>query len=976
MIPIPEMTAVHPAFEFIRSQFIESLNLRVEEYEHKVTRSRHLHLASNYDENVFLVALQTVPRDDTGVAHILEHTTLCGSQKYPVRDPFFMMIRRSLNTFMNAFTSSDWTAYPFASKNKKDFNNLLDVYLDSVFFPILDPNDFAQEGHRLEFEEAGNVDSPLVYKGVVYNEMKGAMSSPTSQLWQAVTRYLFPTTTYHFNSGGEPDVIPDLSYEQLIRFHKKHYHPSNAVFMTFGNIPAIEHHEKIQDQVLSKFEWLDHGIHIKDERRYYSPVRVEEAYAVPSNEPVEGKTHIVMAWLLGQSSSLEGKLEAHILSELLLENSASPLQKALEKSDIGHSPSPLCGLEDSNREMAFICGIEGGEPGREKDLEQLVETVLNKVLEDGVEQERLEAILHQLELGQREISGDSYPYGLQLILSSLSPMIHGGDPVAQLDLAPVLDSLREKIKTPGYAEGLVKQYLIDNAHRVTLTLRPDQQLESIREKSLQAKLKRIKEALSAEQRQALIDQAQQLEQRQNREDDASILPKVGLDDIPEDLVLPVSDKKTDAPTVTTYEKGTNGLVYLQLIVDIPALSNDELPYLPLYTQCLTELGCGDLSYLEMQDKLSLLTGGISCYSSIKGGVDNEQTLSSHIILSGKGLARNAESMASLMSDFFHHVRFDESERIRELIAHIRSRREQSVTNHGHALAMGVASSKMSPAAWLSYQLSGLEGIKALKKLDDSLNDESAMQDLMKHLQQIHAKVRSMPAEFLVVAEKEHISNTINSINTLWKANSADKKTVLTQNSIREQAKEAWITSTQVNFCAKSYPTVPIEHPDAAPLTVLGGFLRNGFLHRTIREQGGAYGGGASQDSGISAFRFFSYRDPRLAETLSDFDKAIEWLTKEDHSYAKLEEAILGVIGSIDKPKSPAGEAKADFHSQLSGRTQAQRKAFRQRILKVTIEDLKRVATQYLKPENASVAVVTHQGEEEQITTLGLTIKRL
>jgi Zn-dependent M16 (insulinase) family peptidase len=976
MIPIPEMTNVHPDYKFIRSQFIESLNLRLEEYEHKVTRTRHLHLASNYDENVFLVALKTVPRDDTGVAHILEHTTLCGSKRYPVRDPFFMMIRRSLNTFMNAFTSSDWTAYPFASKNKKDFNNLLDVYLDSVFFPILDPNDFAQEGHRLEFEEVDNPDSPLIYKGIVYNEMKGAMSSPTSQLWQKVTRYLFPTTTYHFNSGGEPDAIPDLSYEQLIRFHKKHYHPSNAVFMTFGNIPAIEHHVKIQEQVLSKFEWLDHGIQIKDERRYFAPIRVEDAYAVPSNEPIEAKTHIVIAWLLGHSSSLEEKLEAHILSELLLENSASPLQRALEKTDIGHSPSPLCGLEDSNREMAFICGIEGGEPGREKDLELLVNSVFDTILKDGVEHERLEAILHQLELGQREISGDSYPYGLQLILSSLSPLIHGGDPFKQLDLTPVLDNLREKIKTPNYAESLVKQHLVDNVHRVTLTLRPDQSLELVREQLMQAKLKQIKDALSEEQKQALIVQAHQLEQRQNKEDDASILPKVGLDDIPEDLVLPISNKLTDSPLVTIYEKGTNGLVYLQLILEIPALSQDELSYLPLYTQCITELGCGDLSYLEMQDKLSLLTGGISCYSSIKGGIDNEQSLLSHIVLSGKGLARNAKSMASLMSDFFYHVRFDESERIRELIAHIRSRREHSVTNNGHALAMGAASSKMSPAAWLSYQLAGLEGIKYLKKLDDSLKDEATMQNLLSKLQDIHEKVRNMPAEFLVIAEKDQVTNTIKSIRSLWKTQPTDNKNRLTQKTIRDQVKEAWITSTQVNFCAKSYPTVPIEHPDAAPLTVLGGFLRNGFLHRAIREQGGAYGGGASQDSGIAAFRFYSYRDPRLADTLTDFDKAIEWLVSEDHPFAKLEEAILGVIGSIDKPKSPAGEAKSDFHSQLSGRSQNQRKAFRQRILKVTIEDLKRVATQYLKSENASIAVVTHLGEVSQASDLGLEIKHL
>src|SRR6478609_5688884 len=228
----------HPAFELLRSQEIRALNIRVEEYEHLTTGAVHFHLASDNPENVFLVALRTVPEDSTGVAHILEHTALCGSEKYPVRDPFFMMIRRSLNTFMNAFTSSDWTAYPFASQNRKDFNNLLNVYLDAVFFSRLDPLDFAQEGHRLDFEEQNNPDSNLVFKGVVFNEMKGAMSSATSTLWQTLTKYVFPNSTYHFNSGGDPECIPDLSYEQLKAFYQTHYHPSNAIFMTYGDIPA------------------------------------------------------------------------------------------------------------------------------------------------------------------------------------------------------------------------------------------------------------------------------------------------------------------------------------------------------------------------------------------------------------------------------------------------------------------------------------------------------------------------------------------------------------------------------------------------------------------------------------------------------------------------------------------------------------------------------------------------------------------
>src|SRR5690625_4055119 len=290
-----ESVQAHPGFEFIRQQAIASLNVRVQEFRHRATGAQHIHLASDNPENVFLVALRTVPGDSTGVAHILEHTALCGSEKYPVRDPFFMMIRRSLNTFMNAMTSSDWTAYPFASLNRKDYFNLLDVYLDAVFFSRLDELDFRQEGHRLEFEVPDDPGSPLMYKGVVYNEMKGAMSSVPATLWQTLCKYVYPTTTYHYNSGGDPECITDLSYEQLREFYRTHYHPSNATFMTFGDIPAAELQACFEERALARFQRLDHGIRVPLEKRYLAPVRVEEYYALDEDGGEENRTHHVLA---------------------------------------------------------------------------------------------------------------------------------------------------------------------------------------------------------------------------------------------------------------------------------------------------------------------------------------------------------------------------------------------------------------------------------------------------------------------------------------------------------------------------------------------------------------------------------------------------------------------------------------------------------------------------------------------------------
>jgi len=965
----------HPQFELVRSQRIESLAIDAQEYVHRKTGTRHLHFSSQNDENVFLVGLKTVPTDNTGVAHILEHTALCGSEKYPVRDPFFMMIRRSLNTFMNAFTSSDWTAYPFASKNKKDFNNLLDVYLDAVFFSRLDEMDFLQEGHRVEFEEAENSESNLVYKGVVYNEMKGAMSSPVSQLRQTLTRYVFPTSTYHYNSGGDPEHITDLSYDQLKAFYKKHYHPSNAVFMTFGDIPAEEHQAKFHDNVLSRFDRSEDLAVVTDEKRYCAPLTVVENYPIDSNDEVKSKTHIVMSWLLGHSADLEGNLEAHLLSNVLFENSAAPLQKALEKTDLGHAPSPLCGLEDSNKEMLFACGVEGSEPELVEELERLVLSVLEDVAEKGVPQERLEAVLHQLELSQREISGDGYPYGLHLILAGLSPMLHGGDPVALLDLDPVLEKLREQIKDPEYIQKRVRRLLLDNAHRVTLVMKPDQGFEAVRTKLVEDELAAKKSALSDQDVERIKQQAVELKERQERKDDESILPKVGIDDVPVKLETPNSTKSEGEATITQYAQGTNGLVYQQVVFDMPQLTEQEQALLPIYTAVVSELGVGKESYLDVQNKQSAVTGGVHAFSSVKGGHNDIQSVKGAVVFSGKALRRNAEKLNNLVHDIIEHVRFDETGRIRELVSQMRARREQAVVNNGHALAMGAASSGMSPSANLSFRLGGLQGIKSLKSLDAALAAESALEAMAQTLADIHKKVVAMPRQYLIVGENEALADVQAHILSRH-VNAEVSGSDFALPETREQVKQAWITNTQVNFCAKAYPTVPIYHEDAPALTVLGGFLRNGFLHRSIREQGGAYGGGASQDSGSASFRFFSYRDPRLTETLDDFDASIQWLLSEEHDAEQLEQAVLGVISQIDKPRSPAGEAKGDFHNELFGRNKEQRAAFRQNVLKVSMDDIKRVARTYLLPEQASIAVVSNSANEETLQKLGLELFEL
>ena len=955
------MTSVthHSSFEFIRQQKIDSLNVVMQEFRHKETGAMHYHIDAQQQENVFLVAFRTVPMDSTGVAHVLEHTALCGSDKYPVRDPFFMMTRRSLNTFMNAFTSSDWTAYPFASQNRKDYFNLLDVYLDASFHSRLDELDFLQEGHRVEFKEKGNTQSPLEYKGVVYNEMKGAMSSAVSTLWQTFSKHLFPTQTYHFNSGGDPESITDLTYQQLKDFYNSHYHPSNAVFMTFGDIPADQLQQRFEENALKDFEHLDIHVEVKDEKRYFSPVRVEEAYNL-DEENVEAKTHHVIGWLLGRSTDLKEQLEAHLLERVLLDNSASPLRAALESSDLGKAPSPLCGLEDSNREMSFMCGLEGSEPEHAGAFEAMVLEVLEQVEKEGVDIDVVEAQLHQLELGQREISGDGYPYGLNLIMASMSSAVHRGDPIALLNLDPVIDQLRESVKDPQFIPGLIRRLLLDNPHYVRLTMRPDQQLAKRSAKADEVILAQMRENMTQAERDGVVEQAKALELRQEQVDDESILPEVTLADVPSEQfiaqgeTLSLSDQPLD-----WYGQGTNGLVYQQVIVELPDFNEQEKQLVPLFSSCMSELGCGDRSYQQNQQVLAQVTGGISAFASVRAAINDEQNVGGYFVVSGKGLNVHHDALIKLIKETLLESRFDEVGRIRELVAQQRSRKEQSITGGGHSLAMMAASAKLAPSALLSHQTRGLASIAAIKLLDDSLTSDDELAKLAATLQGMHEKVKASARRFLIVAEPEQKETLVNCLASHWQAIESNQCGAFSLPATRESVKQLWITSTQVNFCAKAYPTVTVDHEDAAALAVLGDFLRNGYLHRAIREQGGAYGSGAGQDSGDAVFRFFSYRDPRLEETLAEFDNALTWLAENVHDDKKLEEAILGVVSSIDKPGSPAGEAKQAYHAQLFGRSAEQRKAFRAKILQVKIADLQRVASTYLVKDKESIAVVTN-----------------
>jgi Zn-dependent M16 (insulinase) family peptidase len=919
------------------------------------------------------VAFRTIPTDSTGVAHILEHTALCGSRRFPVRDPFFMMTRRSLNTFMNAFTGSDWTAYPFASQNRKDFDNLLQVYLDAVFFPTLNELDFAQEGHRLEFEDPQNPESDLIYKGVVYNEMKGAMSSPIARLWQSLSAELFPTTTYHFNSGGEPEEIPNLSYAGLKAFHARHYHPSNAFFATYGDFPVEGHQARFHEWALRYFESRPADLGVPDERRYDAPRRITVHYALDDQEGTRDKTHIVLGWLLGNTTDLRQVMDAHLMTGVLLNHSASPLRHALETTALGKAPSELCGLESAHREATFVCGLEGSNVEHADAVERLILDVVEGVARNGVPTDMAESVLHQMEIAQREIRSGAHPYGLQLLESAIPAALHQGDPIAVLAIDPVLAQLRIAIQDPQYIQDLASRWLLQNPHRVRVVMGPDTGLSARLAATTRERLAELKSHLDARQRSSIVKQAAELLERQAHKDDPDVLPKVSLEDVPPDLKIPKGETSPVQQVPTTwFREGTNGLVYESVVVAVPPLSQAQTDLLRLYTSCVTELGCGERDYLATQAWQASVSGGVSAHCAVRAAINELEAPLAYFRLDTRGLARNQSALAELLHTGFWKARFDESARLRELIAQICAGREAAVTDHGHMLAAAAAAASLGSVAALNHHWDGLLGLQRLKALNKSLEDDASLREFAEGLASIHATLVRAPRELLVVSESKYQDEIAAVLANVWR----EGNEITDRASFRPEVKmtganEAWLTSTEVNFCARAYPVVAADHPDAAALIVLGRFLHNGFLHRAIREQGGAYGSGASYDGDTGTFRFYSYRDPRLAETLADFDRALLWLHEEQHEYRQLEEAILGVVSAIDRPGSPAGEAIKAFVSKLYGRTPDYMRRLRQRVLAVQIEDLKRVAADYLRPGQARTAAVTSQAQLQRYPELEL-----
>ncbi|KAI1340901.1 Metalloenzyme, LuxS/M16 peptidase-like protein [Xylariaceae sp. FL0016] len=961
-------------FTLLRTKHVPELELTALHLQHDKTGADYLHIARDDTNNVFSIGFKTNPPDDTGVPHILEHTTLCGSEKYPIRDPFFKMLPRTLSNFMNAFTASDYTFYPFATTNAQDFQNLMSVYMDATLHPLLKNTDFTQEGWRIGPEnpkaaEAGGDnkadDSKLVFKGVVYNEMKGQMSDAGYLFYIRFQDHIFPSIN---NSGGDPQKITDLTYEQLKKFHAEHYHPSNAKLFTYGDMPLADH-LKETDARLKAFEKIQADLEHKRPIKLDAPQNVTVFGPVDPLADPDKQFKTSVSWVAGETSDVLESFSVSLLSSLLMDGYGSPLYKGLVESGLGTDFSPNTGYDGSAATGIFSIGLSGVQEANVDKIKGEVQKILQEVRVKGFDRGKIDGYLHQLELSLKHKTAN---FGMSVLQRLKGKWFTGTDPFDSLAWNDTVAAFEAKLAKGGYLESLMDKYLL-NDKTLTFTMAPSEtfgaDLAKEEEERLASKIIDATRDAGGEKeaRQRFEQRELELlkEQDKTNTEDLSCLPSVHVRDIPrqKEPVI-VRDEVAHGTKIQWHEAPTNGLTYFRAINTFENLPDDLRALIPLFTDSIMRLGTKDLNMEQLEDLIKLKTGGISVsYMTTPSPTDFHQA-SEGLVLRGTALDRNVPDMFELLRKLILETNFDSPEaalRIRQLLQASADGVVNDIASSGHAFARRYAESGLTRDAYLTEQVSGLTQVKLITSLAGRPESDK-YEDVIAKLKQIQ--------QFALMGNNIRTALTCGSDSTSQNSSalsdfmasrpnaSFDFKSPTPQSTARD-IKAFFPLPYQVYYGSLALPTVSYTSSRGAPLQILAQLLTHKHLHHEIREKGGAYGGGAYMKGLEGLFGFYSYRDPNPQNTLSIMRNAGRFATDKQWTDQDIEEAKISVFQSVDAPKSVNTEGMLRFASGVTEEMQQKR---REQLLDVTKDQVREVAQEYLVDGLAK--------QQEQIAFLG------
>ncbi|MCB2294649.1 insulinase family protein [Clostridium algoriphilum] len=931
--------STYHGFKLIEEKNIKELNSVTRLFEHVKSGARLLHLQNDDDNKVFSIGFRTPPKDSKGVPHILEHSVLCGSRKFPTKEPFVELIKGSLNTFLNAMTFSDKTIYPLASKNEKDFFNLMNVYLDAVFYPNIytQPEILMQEGWHYELE---NKDDKLNYKGVVYNEMKGAFSSPEGCLMRKIQESLFPDTSYGVESGGDPECIPELSQKEFLDFHKKYYHPSNSYIFLYGDGNIDKQLQFISDEYLNNFDKISVESAIELQKPFSKMKEVKMDYPISCDDDELGKTFLSLNFVSGDNiSQPELHLAFEILEYLLLESAAAPLKKALVDAEIGKDV--FGSFDNSILQPVFSIVVKNSNESEKEKFKDVVLTTLKNIVKEGIDKKLIEACINITEFKLREADLGGFPKGLYYYITSMDSWLYDKDPTIHLEYESYLSKIKAALTT-NYFEELIEKYLLNNTHSSMVILNGKKGLAELKSKAADEKLAKFKASLSEKQIDEIIQETKSLKKRQMTPDEKEVLetiPLLELSDIENNVEhLPIEEKEEQGVKVLSHDIFTNKIAYINILFDAKKVDMKLIPYITLLSTILGRVSTEKTNYSDLSNEVNINTGGIHFTTDVYGENENFEKYSPKLVIKAKALSEKIPKLFDIIAEIIGTTKFDEKKRVKELIQQLKSRHEMKILDRGHMVAAGRLTSYFSPASAYIEKTTGISFYKFINEIE--MDFDNKFEEIIENLNKVSKLIFNKNNLIISVTGEEDIYTTFAAelpkiINILENKKLPDAS----YDFELSKDNEGLLTSSDVQYVAKGYNFIKKGYTYSGKMLVLKTIASLDYLWNRVRVQGGAYGGFANLARSGNIV-FVSYRDPNVQETLKAYDGICDYIGSFEASEREMTKYIIGTISDLDSPLTPSMKGERATAYYIRGITEAQRQKEREEVLSTKPEDIK------------------------------------
>lgn len=927
------------AYQLIEKRTISDLNSDGYILKHKKTGAVVTLLLNDDENKVFYVGFRTPPTDSTGVAHILEHSVLCGSKNFPVKDPFVELVKGSLNTFLNAMTYPDKTVYPVASCNDKDFKNLIHVYLDAVFYPNIyrEENIFLQEGWHYEMESA---ESELTINGVVYNEMKGAFSSPDDVVEREIMNSLYPDTTYGLESGGDPEAIPELTYEEFLDFHKKYYHPSNSYIYLYGNLDAREYLTFLDEEYLSGFEAITVNSEVGLQKPFDEPKELTREYPVMEDESTEDNTYLTYNISMGTSLDKKLYVAMDVLDYVLCSAPGALVKQTLIDKGIGKDV--YSSMENGIYQPYFSVIAKNAGEGQKEEFVKTIEDVLQKAVTEGLDKKALAAAINYFEFRYREADFGSYPRGLLLGLQALDSWLYDKEaPFMHIEANQTFEELKKSIDT-GYFEELIRSCLLENPHKTILTVRPVPGLATKKDALLAEKLRAYKDTLLEEELREIREKTQKLnawQEEPDTEENLKKIPMLAREDMKKEAAPYVNEVRSAGDTTILFHNiFTNGIGYLNLIFDLKNVPERLFPYVGVLKTALMMVDTEHFGYGELFNEVNIHTGGIRAVANTYTNANNLKEYKATIELRSKALYEKRDKAMELMKEIILTSRFDDTKRLYEIIAEAKSRMQAVMINAGHSLASMRALGYFSTTAAVSERINGLEFYRLLEELESNFDEKKdELKESLKELAECIFRPENLLVDYTATEEGyaglgEKVAELRENLFTV----PVDKGS-FSPEPVKKN--EGFMTAGQVQYVCRAGNFIDKGLPYTGALKVLKVMMGYDYLWSQIRVKGGAYGCMCNFYKNGDGY-FVSYRDPNLDRTIDVYEKAGEYIKNAGLDERTVTQFIIGAVSELDTPMTPATKGSYSLGGYLTGLSMERVQKERDELLATTAETLR------------------------------------